>query len=108
MCLHGEDIGAVEAVFVGFGVVGLDPFDQLVLPNQLLPSGWLCLTALWLVTGRWRSALFLRGVVGATFVGRHGFSDRGRNRVVVGRRLGNAGVGRVDARIRFVAFNGNA
>ena len=32
--LHGVDIGAVQKVFVGIGVVGPDAFDQVVLPHH--------------------------------------------------------------------------
>ena len=34
MSPHGIDIGAVEQVFVGAGIVLLDPVDQLVLPHH--------------------------------------------------------------------------
>ena len=32
--LHGVDIGAVQQVFVGVGIVGPDAFDQIVLPHH--------------------------------------------------------------------------
>ena len=32
--LHGVDIGAVQQIFVGIGVVGADAFDQIVLPHH--------------------------------------------------------------------------
>ena len=32
--LHGVDIGAVQKVFVGIGIVGPDAFDQVVLPHH--------------------------------------------------------------------------
>src|SRR6185312_6734447 len=32
---HGVDVGAVEQILVGLGIVLLDPVDQLVLPHQL-------------------------------------------------------------------------
>jgi hypothetical protein len=34
---HGVDVGAVQQVFVGGRVVGLDPLDQLILAKILLP-----------------------------------------------------------------------
>jgi hypothetical protein len=34
MRLHGVDIGAVEQVFVGVGVIRPDPLDQIVLPHH--------------------------------------------------------------------------
>ena len=34
MRLHGVDIGAVQQVFVGVGIVGPDPLDQIVLPHH--------------------------------------------------------------------------
>ena len=34
MRLHGVDIGAVQQVFVGVGIVGPDAFDQIVLPHH--------------------------------------------------------------------------
>jgi len=38
---HGVDIGAVEEVFVGVRLVGLDAFDQLVLAQKPAPFGGL-------------------------------------------------------------------
>ena len=32
--LHGIDIGAVQQVFVGIGIIGPDAFDQIVLPHH--------------------------------------------------------------------------
>ena len=40
MCLHREDIGAVEKRLVGVGIVVEDPIDQLVLPEHAIPMGW--------------------------------------------------------------------
>ena len=41
MRAHGIDIGAVEQVFVGAGIVLLDPVDQVVLPHhQRLAGLW--------------------------------------------------------------------
>jgi hypothetical protein len=36
---HGVDIGAVQQVFVGRGVIGLDPVDQLVLAQEFGTRG---------------------------------------------------------------------
>ena len=33
--LHGVDVGAVEQVLIGLGIILFDPFDQLVLPHEL-------------------------------------------------------------------------
>ena len=37
---HRIDVGAVEQPFVGGGVVGADPLDQLVLTQELGPARW--------------------------------------------------------------------
>ena len=38
MRLHGEDIGAVERVLIGRGIIGLYPLDQFELPNHAVTS----------------------------------------------------------------------
>ena len=44
--LHGVDIGAVQHVFVGVGVIGPDALDQIVLPHHARARpGWLRLQA---------------------------------------------------------------
>jgi hypothetical protein len=37
---HAIDIGAVEQRLIGGGVIALDPFDQLILAQELLPRLW--------------------------------------------------------------------
>ena len=38
--LHGVDIGAVEQVFVGIGIIRADAFDQIVLPHHARRAVW--------------------------------------------------------------------
>ena len=38
MRFHGIDVGAVQQVFIGVGVIGPDPFYQIVLPHH--PRSW--------------------------------------------------------------------
>ena len=64
--LHRIDIGPVEQVLVGAGVVGLDPLDQLILPQELRRRSGFSLGGL---------GVRLRGRAGREAGGRRGLGE---------------------------------